>query len=72
MPKLTASTGSVVKAAPGAHHFRLVGLEIRPRDGAFLHNLVDLGTGAASDDALPHDIVIDRCYLHGDPAKGAR
>jgi hypothetical protein len=72
MPKLIASSGAVISAAPGAHHYRFIGIEIRPREGVFLHNLVDLGGSAASVDALPHHIVFDRCFLHGDPAKGAR
>ncbi|MGH8371264.1 MAG: hypothetical protein ACRETO_00850 [Gammaproteobacteria bacterium] len=30
MPKLEATSGSVLTAAPGANHYRLIGLEIRP------------------------------------------
>jgi hypothetical protein len=70
MAKLVSGSGSVLSTAPGAHHYRLVGLEIRPRDGVFLTNLVDLGTDAAMD--MPHHLIVDRCYLHGDPKKGAR
>jgi hypothetical protein len=52
---------------------RLVGLEIRPAPGAFVYTLVELGAGGArSEAALPHDIVVDRCYIHGDPARGGR
>jgi hypothetical protein len=72
MPKLVAAAGAVVTAAPGAHHYRFIGLEIRPARGVFLHNLVQLGTTEIEVDALPHHIVVDRCYLHGDPLKGAR
>lgn len=102
MPKLEASTRAVLTAGPGAHHYRLIGLEIRPgpselagasrvfqwlKSGflggagtaaaparvAFLHNLVVLGIGNEDDvDKLPHHIIIDRCYLHGDPVVGAR
>jgi hypothetical protein len=72
MPKLVSATGSVVMAEPGSHHYRLVGLEIRPTQGVFLHDLVELGYNETAVDDLPHHIVIDRCYLHGDPRKGAR
>jgi cellulose synthase/poly-beta-1,6-N-acetylglucosamine synthase-like glycosyltransferase len=72
MPKLVASEGSVIEADPGAHHYRLIGLEIAPADGTFLHALVKLGDNDTDPNALPDSIVIDRCYLHGDPAKGAR
>ncbi len=72
MPKLEAASGSVLTAAAGAHHYRFVGIEVRPSDGAFLYNLVQLGASETSLEMLPHQIVFDRCYLHGDPKKGAR
>ena len=72
MPRLESDVESVITTEPGAHHYRLVGLEIRPKPGAFLYNLVALGASERSLDALPHHIVIDRCYLHGDPRRGTR
>jgi hypothetical protein len=73
MPKLETDSGPVISAAPGAHHYRLVGLEIRPQRGVFLNDLVRLG---AERDPRPQNapahIVIDRCYLHGDPDLGTR
>jgi hypothetical protein len=72
MPKLESSRGPAVQAAAGAHHFRLVGLEIRPEAGAFLTNLVLLGSDETSFDAVPDSIRIERCWLHGDPARGTR
>ncbi|HEY5908812.1 MAG TPA: hypothetical protein VIZ31_12275 [Vicinamibacteria bacterium] len=72
LPTLEASEGSVLEAERGAHHYRLVGLEIRPRPGSRLVNLVTLGTNEDSEDDLPDHITIERCYLHGDPVKGTR
>jgi hypothetical protein len=72
MPKLEAASRSVIIAAAGAHQYRFVGIEIRPRAGAFLYNLVLLGDDDASVEALPHHLIFDRCYLHGDPVKGTR
>ena len=72
LPKLQASGGPVLIAAQGAHHYRFIGLEFRPRPGAFLHNLVQFGAGERSIDRLPHHLIVDRCYLHGDPARGTR
>ncbi len=72
MPKLEAARGAVVTAARGAHDYRFVGVEIRPASGVFLHNLVVLGSAATSVDQLPHHIVFDRCYLHGDARRGTR
>lgn len=72
MPKLVASSGSVFQAEPGAHHYRLVGLEIAPADGVALNTLVQLGDEARAIEALPHHIIVDRCYVHGDAKAGAR
>ena len=97
MPKVEASYESVIRTAPGAGHYRLVGLEVRPgppRVGAaqkaldwvqggrqaatgpksaFLENLMVFGSSANQTlDSLPDHIIVDRCYLHGDPEIGAR
>jgi GT2 family glycosyltransferase len=72
MPKLVSATEPVIAAAPGAHHFRLVGLEIAPVAGVYLTTLIDLGSDASALTAVPHHLVIERCYLHGDPQHGAR
>lgn len=68
----TAGHAAVVSVAPRASHYRLLGLEIRPARGAFLHNVVAFGRGNESKDTLPHHLIIDRCYIHGDPDAGAR
>jgi hypothetical protein len=72
MPKLEAASGSVVQTAPGAHHYRFIGIEIRPKSGTFLYNLVLLGGTQATLEQQPDHIIFDRCYLHGDPQKGTR
>ena len=72
MPKLVSASAPVIAADPGAHHFRLLGLEIAPVAGANLRTLIDLGSEASAVTTVPHDLVIDRCYLHGDPERGAR
>jgi hypothetical protein len=72
MPKLVASSGSVVVANSAAHHYRFVGIEISPARGVFLRDLVQLGVNETEIGSVPHHIVFDRCYLHGDPKKGAR
>lgn len=40
--------------------------------GVFLTNLVLLGDGESSVEELPHHLIFDRCYIHGDPILGAR
>jgi hypothetical protein len=68
MPKITApSTEPGIKAAAGAHHYRLVGLEVRPVDESVtIYQLVEFGNGSEKTvDLLPHDVVVDRMYVHG-------
>jgi hypothetical protein len=99
MPKLVARSAPALSTAPGAHHYRLVGLEIHPGDkglptlGRLRHaarlwrsgmnaaaaaslltdlTLVQLGAGRQASGQVPHHIIIDRCYLHGDVEAGAR
>jgi cellulose synthase/poly-beta-1,6-N-acetylglucosamine synthase-like glycosyltransferase len=72
MAKLRAMSGAVVTADPGAHHYRLIGLDIAPTPGSRLLALVQLGADERTLERLPHDIVVDRSYLHGDPQKGSR
>src|SRR5439155_1500149 len=62
MAKLVSSSGSVVSASPGAHHYRFVGLELSPAAGAFLYNVVDLSPPDSAPEETPHHIVFDRCY----------
>ena len=72
MPKLESESAPVITAAPGAHHYRFIGIEIRPRPGAFLYNVVTLGTDETSLSDVPHHIVFERCYIHGDRVVGSR
>jgi hypothetical protein len=49
----------------GAHHIRLVGLEIRA-GGVQGGALVQLGNYSATSRAgQSHDLIVDRCYVHG-------
>lgn len=72
MAVLEARFGAVISAEPGAHHFRFVGLEMRPAAGVFLTNVVLLGSRESAVADLPHHFVFDRCFIHGDKVRGAR
>lgn len=72
MPKLVSSSGPVFQTDAGAHHFRFIGLEIAPAQGEFVNTLVQLGDDDTTVDTLPHHLIFDRCYIHGDPARGGR
>jgi hypothetical protein len=62
-----------VRTEPGAHHYRLVGIEIAPATpDALVYSLVALGSSGGDQSSLsqvPHHLVIDRSYVHGWPDK---
>lgn len=75
MSKIRAAGGApAIRTEAGARGYRLVGLDISVDPGApRLSNLVELGAGdETSTDGQPSDIVIDRCYLHGNDAGRVR
>jgi len=64
----------VIQTAAGAHHWRLQLLEFMPTDGG-TGDIVTLGDGGPAQHDLsqvPHDLAIDRCYIHGDAALGQK
>jgi hypothetical protein len=73
LPKLQSPNSSpAVSTAPGAHHYALQLLEFLPNDQG-LYDIVALGDGSSAQNTMasvPHDLVVDRCYLHGDPTYG--
>ena len=74
MPTITSPYGNAglgLLTNSAAHHYRFVGIEIRPTTGTYLWSIVSIGNGETSLAALPHDITIDRCYIHGDPTVGS-
>lgn len=72
LPRLISRSDVVIAADPGAHHYRLIGLEIAPATGVALHALVEFGARAVDLASVPHDLVIERCYIRGDPRRGSR
>jgi len=71
----TATTDPAFVTEPAAHHYRLIGLEITGTS-SLTYNLVLLDSrqypNRSSLSVTPTDIVIDRCYLHGEPTTTAR
>jgi hypothetical protein len=75
MPKiLSPNSAPAISTAPGAHHVRLGGLEIALAPGvAASGGLVIFGDGGQTSAAeIPHDLVVDRCYVHGAEAADVR
>jgi hypothetical protein len=66
----TAKTLPVVRTAPGAHHYKLMFLDIDGKAQEGYETLVAIGTDKA--DTPPHHIVFDRVYVHGHPTKGQK
>lgn len=75
MPKIVLPGDyDAVRTAFGAHHYRLIGLEIKTT--AFPHeSLVNLGTDGTWEELadtleeIPSDIILDRVYIHGEPGE---
>ena len=57
----------VIRTAAGAHHYKLIGLEISTVSATDLvYDLVRLGTSSQTDLAsVPHHLVLDRLWIHG-------
>jgi hypothetical protein len=62
---------AALATAPGAHNYRLVGLEIYA-DHVYSYGVVQFGMNENSQDKLPSHIEVDRSYIHGDPALGSK
>ncbi|MFL5576832.1 MAG: Ig-like domain-containing protein, partial [Gemmatimonadaceae bacterium] len=70
LPKiLTGMTAPTIATAPGAHHYRIMGVEIGATTAVtFSYSLVNLGTVATEQNSLsvtPHHLILDRVYVHG-------
>jgi hypothetical protein len=73
LPKII-SPGSdpAIKASSAANHYRFIGLEIGQNTGSMIYAIVDFDGGQTSLSEVPHDLIVDRCYIHGNPSDTAR
>ncbi|MGH9802030.1 MAG: hypothetical protein ACRD82_16835, partial [Blastocatellia bacterium] len=66
---------AAIGTSEGAHYYRLIGLEIGVIvEEEYSSNIVRFGDGASlqnSPDVVPHDLIIDRCYIHGNKSGNA-
>ncbi len=74
LPKIkTPNASAAIATDSGAHHYRLVGLEVHGSPGVYTLEMIALGSAAATQTAdLASDIELDRLYIHGDPAAGGK
>ena len=62
---------ATVATAPGAHHWRLELLEFLGNvNGA--GDIITLGGGSQTEADVPHNLIVDRVYVHGDPIVGQK
>ena len=65
----TTNSDPVFTTAPGAHHYRFQGIEFTTNSSTkMVYDMIRLGEGRGDQktlDAVPHHLVIDRCYIHG-------
>jgi hypothetical protein len=75
LPKLKSpNTEHVVLTAPYAHHYRLQYLELLATAQG-LGDIIDFGDGSSNQNTLavvPHDLIADHLYIHGDPSYGQK
>jgi hypothetical protein len=75
LPKIVAPPGKpALLAADGAHHYRFVAVELTISPSTPLpQGVVVIGLGSETDATLfPHDIELDRVWIHGDPRGPSR
>jgi hypothetical protein len=59
----------IIKTVAGAHHYKLIGLEISTFSASdFIYDLVRLGSGDSNQtdlSSVPHHLILDRLWVHG-------
>ena len=77
MPKIVSSNSQpAIKTSPGSQFFQFIGIEfglapdVAANDGIIL--LGDGSTAQKSLDQVPHDFLIDRCYIHGNALSNSK
>jgi VCBS repeat protein len=71
----STNAGAAMRTAAGASNWRLLFLEIYPSTPASSADLVEFGGTGSSQSTMasvPQHLIMDRCYLHGDPVFGQR
>jgi hypothetical protein len=68
----TPNSQPAIQTAPGTHHWRLELLEIVGSGTTDLVALGDGGSAQRTTASVPHDLAVDRCYIHGDATAGIK
>lgn len=72
LPRIVSAAGqTALTFASNAHHYYLMGLEVSSTGYSF--DLIRAGDGTQTTlAALPHDLVFDRMYIHGNATLGSK
>jgi hypothetical protein len=75
LPKLTAPNSMpALRTVSGSAYWRLMFLELGPNANP-ISDVLDLGDGSSAQKTaaqIPHDFIVDRVYVHGDPLNGQK
>jgi len=77
LPKIVSpDSRPAIQTAPGAHHFRFIGVEFGAAAGVTQnYGIVQFGDGGSAQSSLtdvPHHLILDRVYVHGNPTGNFR
>jgi hypothetical protein len=74
IPKLVSpNSDPAVYTEPGAHHYRFIGIEFAPGPAVKeIYSIVAFGGEQTSNAEIPTDLILDRCYVHGQPGTMSR
>jgi len=66
LARVVSTSGTqVFRTSPGAHHYKMIGLEITNDGSTYTADLVDLGADTNREERLRmKGFVIDRCFIH--------
>jgi PKD repeat protein len=68
------NSAAALRTAPGAHHWDIRYLEFAANQNGY-GDVIQIGDGSSAQNSLdkvPHDIVLDHVYVHGDPLVGQK
>lgn len=74
MPKIvTPNAGAALIIPSGSNYYRIQGIEFSVEPWVYVNDLIEAGTVTeTSISELPHHLVFDRNYVHGDPNSGGK
>jgi len=73
MPKLiTPNADPVIDTNGPAHNYRFIGIEFGVAAGTDSYNVISFGGDQTTLAQTPRDLIIDRCYIHGNATRNVR